>query len=156
MLSIILVKKMKILFSFVTYATIESVDECQKNRPHKIDNRTIQPKRAVPRDLTSEPNSEASVRKIFIGGLKDDVTEDDLRSYFEQYGVITDVLVAADRETKKSRGFGFVEFDDYDPVDKLIMDTHHEVKGKKVSLNIFRYQKTDKIINRVFYRSRKH
>ena len=117
----------------MTYASSQSVDESQKNRPHKIDNRSIQPKRAVPRDLISEPNSEASVRKIFVSGLKDDITEEDMRCYFEQFGVITDILVVLDKETKKPRGFGFVEFDDYDPVDKLIMDTHHEINGKRVS-----------------------
>lgn len=121
-------------FGFVTFGSSESVDECQRNRPHKIDNRSIQPKRAVPRDLISEPNSEASVRKVFISGLKDDVTDDDLRNHFEQYGTITDILVVLDKETKKSRGFGFVEFDDYDPVDKIIMEKHHEIMGKRVNI----------------------
>ena len=124
---------MSIINRFVTYASSKSVDDCQRNRPHKVDNRSILPKRAVPRDLISEPNSEASVRKLFVSGLKDDITEDDLRNYFEKYGVITDILIVSDKETRKPRGFGFVEFDDYDPVDRLIMENNHEIKGKRVS-----------------------
>ena len=60
------------------------------------------------------------MKKIFIGGLKDDVEDEDLRDYFGKYGTITDAAVVLDRDTKKKRGFGFVEFDDYDPVDKIV------------------------------------
>lgn len=40
-------------FGFITYAKAHMVDDAQANRPHKVDNRTVEPKRAVPRTVSS-------------------------------------------------------------------------------------------------------
>lgn len=51
-------------------------------------------------------------KKVFVGGLPPSVTEQDFRKYFEEFGKITDAVVMFDRETQRSRGFGFVTFDE--------------------------------------------
>lgn len=61
-----------------------------------------------------------TVKKLFIGGLRDNITEDDLKKYFGNYGNIVEAVVMKEKDSAKSRGFGFVTFDDYDPVDKII------------------------------------
>ncbi len=48
--------------------------------------------------------------KIFIGGLSFNTTDDSLRSVFINYGVVEDAIIIRDRETGRSRGFGFVTF----------------------------------------------
>lgn len=48
------------------------------------------------------------------------MTEDHLREYFSQFGSVASVDITKDRNTGQRRGFGFVTFDDYDPVDKVI------------------------------------
>lgn len=107
-------------FGYVTYKTSEMLDEAMNNRPHKIDGRQVQPKRAVPREETN-PASHMAIKKIFIGGLKDKpITEDDIKEYFSQYGNITDCVLMKDKATGNPRGFAFVEFDDHDPVDKMM------------------------------------
>lgn len=50
------------------------------------------------------------MKKLYVGNLPYSTTEADLRSIFEQHAP-TSVAVITDRETGRSRGFGFVEFD---------------------------------------------
>lgn len=107
-------------FGFVTYSRSFMVDKAQDARPHKVDGRVVEPKRAVPRQDINRPEAGASVKKLFVGGLKDEHTEEDLREYFSEFGAVTGVNIVMDKESNKKRGFAFVEYDDYDPVDKVV------------------------------------
>ena len=49
---------------------------------------------------------------IFVGNLAFTTTEQDLRQLFEPYGTVETVRIMTDRETGRSRGFGFVEMPD--------------------------------------------
>ncbi|MCA9541293.1 MAG: RNA-binding protein, partial [Myxococcales bacterium] len=52
------------------------------------------------------------VKNIYVGNLSFRTTDDQLRSVFEQYGTVERANVIMDRETGRSRGFGFVEMPD--------------------------------------------
>ena len=51
-------------------------------------------------------------KKLFVGGLAWATTDDGLRQAFERFGSVTEAKVIMDRETGRSRGFGFVSFGD--------------------------------------------
>ena len=51
-------------------------------------------------------------KKLFVGGLSWDTDEQGLRAAFEPFGELDEVKVITDRDTGRSRGFGFVEFAD--------------------------------------------
>ena len=61
-----------------------------------------------------------SVTKMFVGGMKDSTSEDDIRNVFGPYGDIKDIAIVKDKQTGKVKGFCFVEFEDYDSVDKAV------------------------------------
>lgn len=88
----------------------------------QVDGREVEPKRAVPREEAGRPEAQATVKKVFVGGLKDDVDESDLRDYFAQFGTILSVNLVTEKDTGRKRGFAFVGYDDYDPVDKIVRE----------------------------------
>ncbi|XP_054859169.1 heterogeneous nuclear ribonucleoprotein A1 isoform X2 [Eublepharis macularius] len=116
-------------FGFVTYATVEEVDAAMNARPHKVDGRVVEPKRAVSREDSQRPGAHLTVKKIFVGGIKEDTEEHHLRDYFEQYGKIEVIEIMTDRGSGKKRGFAFVTFDDHDSVDKIVIQKYHTVNG---------------------------
>jgi len=60
------------------------------------------------------------MKKIFVGNLAWAVSEDLLNSTFSKFGEIEDLRIILDRETGKSKGFGFITFKDKESVQKAI------------------------------------
>jgi RNA recognition motif-containing protein len=60
------------------------------------------------------------VKKLFVGNLDFATTEDQLRSLFEGYGAVDSVSILTDRDTGRSRGFGFVEMGNSSEADTAI------------------------------------
>ncbi|KAM4025026.1 heterogeneous nuclear ribonucleoprotein A3 isoform 2-T3 [Anomaloglossus baeobatrachus] len=114
-------------FGFVTYSCVEEVDAAMSARPHKVDGRVVEPKRAVSREDSVRPGAHLTVKKIFVGGIKEDTEEYHLRDYFETYGKIETIEVMEDRQSGKKRGFAFVTFDDHDTVDKIVVQKYHTI-----------------------------
>lgn len=71
---------------------------------------------------SGKPGAHVTVKKLFVGGIKEDTEEHHLRDYFEEYGKIDTIEIITDRQSGKKRGFGFVTFDDHDPVDKIVCE----------------------------------
>ena len=75
-------------------------------------------------------------KKVFVGGLSWNTNDDTLRNAFEAFGQVEEAKVIQDRETGRSRGFGFVTFVDSDGVQKAIsaMDGK-ELDGRTIKVN---------------------
>ncbi|XP_056373204.1 cold-inducible RNA-binding protein B-like isoform X1 [Hyla sarda] len=72
--------------------------------------------------------SSSDEGKLFIGGLSFDTDEQNLEEVFGKYGQLSEVVVVKDRETQRSRGFGFVTFEN--PEDAK--DAKEAMNGKSV------------------------
>ncbi|XP_075898258.1 heterogeneous nuclear ribonucleoprotein A1-like [Nelusetta ayraudi] len=117
-------------FGFVTYSSVDEVDAAMTARPHKVDGRVVEPKRAVSREDSNRPGAHVTVKKIFVGGIPEDTKESHLRDYFQQFGKIEIIDIMTDRNTGKMRGFAFVTFDDHDSVDRIVIQKYHTINSK--------------------------
>ncbi len=74
--------------------------------------------------------------KLFIGGLAWAITDDMLREAFERAGTVTSAKVITDRETNRSRGFGFVEMATPEEAQAAIdMWNDQELEGRAIIVN---------------------
>lgn len=117
-------------FGFVTFQSMEEVDQVQLNRPHTIDGKTIETKRVVPKTEAGNPEAHTRVPKMFVGGLNKDAeyTEEDFRNIFT-YGEIKQLDIIKDKETGRNRGFAFITFTDHDPVDRYYLIKKFDLNG---------------------------
>ena len=75
-------------------------------------------------------------RKLFVGGLPYRTTGDELRDAFAQAGEVASASIVTDRETGRSRGFGFVEMANDDEATAAIeMWNGKELDGRKLTVN---------------------
>ncbi len=73
---------------------------------------------------------------IFIAGLSFKVNDADLSNLFEEYGSITSAKVIVDRQTGRSKGYGFVEMDDNEAGAKAIAELNGaEYDGRTISVS---------------------
>lgn len=117
-------------FGFITFKDEASAAAACKET-HTIDGKTIDAKPSVPQSDGGKPKG----KKLFVGGLASDTSSDDFRSYFEKFGAVTDAQVMYDPNTKRSRGFGFVTYEDEASVQKVLDAGHmHDLGGKQVEV----------------------
>lgn len=75
-------------------------------------------------------------RKLFIGNLPFDITDEDLSGIFSDPGIVKSAKVIVDRETGRSRGFGFVEFSTEEEATQAIEDWNEKViGGRRLTVN---------------------
>jgi cold-inducible RNA-binding protein len=76
------------------------------------------------------------VKNIFVGNLSFSTTEDELRQMFEAHGQVDRVSIMTDRDTGRSRGFGFVEMASNEDGDKAITALNgSQIGGRTLNVN---------------------
>lgn len=74
--------------------------------------------------------------KLFVGGLSWDTSDDSLRQAFQSYGDVMEAKVITDRETGRSRGFGFVTLDSREGVTRAISEMDGQsLDGREIRVN---------------------
>src|SRR5947209_9155565 len=75
-------------------------------------------------------------KNIYVGNLTWDTTADDLLALFQEHGAVAHAQVITDRETGRSRGFGFVEMDNDGEAQKAIDALNgHDFRGRALTVN---------------------
>jgi len=109
-------------FGFILFKEASSVDKVLEQKEHRLDGRQIDPKKAMA--MKKEPQ-----KKIFVGGLNPETTEEKIREYFEPFGEIEAIELPLDPKSNKRRGFVFITFKEEEPVKKILEKKFHNVSG---------------------------
>lgn len=81
---------------------------------------------------------------MYVSNLSFQTTDDDLRNLFSQYGQVSSAKVIMDRETGRSRGFGFVEMDSAEEANAAMKGLNNkEIDGRALSVSVAK-EKTDR------------
>ncbi|GFR06530.1 RNA-binding protein squid [Trichonephila clavata] len=109
-------------FAFVAFGSRDSVDSVLHSGPHTIKGKQIEAKRAKVRP---------GIKKIFVGGIESDMTEADIRNYFEHYGKVETVELPFDKVKNQRRQFCFVTFEDEMTVDQVCKQPKQKIGNKE-------------------------
>jgi len=115
-------------FGFVTFVTSDEVSKVVNQESHTLNGRSIDPKRAKARG-GSEP-----IKKVFVGGLDPDTSEEEVRRYFGQYGTIAELNLPYDKIKGQRRAFCFITFDTDAEADECCKMAKHTVGEKEVDV----------------------
>jgi RNA-binding protein Musashi len=118
-------------FGFLTFADASSVAAVMA-RDHYLDGKNIDPKRAVPRSEAAKSD------KLFVRALPPTCTQESFRAYWRNFGQISDATLMMDKETGRHRGFGFVNYENSEAVEKVLSSGPHVMDG--VTLEVKRAQ----------------
>ncbi len=76
--------------------------------------------------------------KLYVGNLPWSTDNMGLREMFETYGPVEDARVVMDRETGRSRGFGFVTFESTEDAESALAQDGQEIDGRQIRVNVAR------------------
>ncbi|KAG9129680.1 hypothetical protein Leryth_017758 [Lithospermum erythrorhizon] len=82
------------------------------------------------------PFGDTTYTKVFVGGLAWETPTDVMQSYFEQFGEILEAVIITDKNTGKSKGYGFVTFRDPESARSACAMTNPVIDGRRANCNI--------------------
>ncbi|USP76082.1 putative RNA-binding protein C4F6.14 [Curvularia clavata] len=89
-----------------------------------------------PSNTSTATAKEVARRQLFVRGLAPEVTSEDLTEYFSESYPIKNALVVLDKETRESKGYGFVTFADVEDAQRAKEELNNtEIKGKKIKVD---------------------
>lgn len=73
--------------------------------------------------------------KLFVGNISWGATDQDLKDLFGEFGDISEATIITDRETGRSKGFGFVTFVNAEDAEKALSLDKHELDGRPINVS---------------------
>ncbi|CAG2117331.1 unnamed protein product, partial [Medioppia subpectinata] len=112
-------------FGFITFANEDAIDKVFKAGSHTIKNKTIDPKRAKSRPIC---------KKIFVGGIDSNMTEEDIKKYFLKYGTVEGIELPFDRQRNRRREFCFIIFDTEEAAELAVKEAKQTIGSKECDI----------------------
>jgi len=110
-------------FAFIVYSAADSIDRVSAAEEHVINNKKVDPKKA-----------KARHGKIFVGGLTTEISDDEIKAFFGQFGNIVEVELPFDKQKNQRKGFCFITFDSEQVVNELLKTPKQTISGKEVDV----------------------
>ncbi|KAG2699069.1 hypothetical protein I3760_07G175700 [Carya illinoinensis] len=79
---------------------------------------------------------DTTFTKVFVGGLAWETPTEEMRRYFEQFGEILEAVIITDKNTGKSKGYGFVTFRDPESANRACAEPNPVIDGRRANCNI--------------------
>ncbi|KAJ6851064.1 putative RNA-binding protein ARP1 [Iris pallida] len=79
---------------------------------------------------------DTTLTKVFVGGLAWETPTEELRAYFEQFGDILEAVIITDKNTGRSKGYGFVTFSEPDSARRSVAEPNPIIDGRRANCNI--------------------
>jgi len=78
-------------------------------------------------------------KKLYVGNLPYTTTVDELKTTFGEFGAVVDAVIISDKHTGRSKGFGFIEFEDEASAQKAVEGMNgKDLGGRNIVVNIAR------------------
>ncbi|XP_030951056.1 uncharacterized protein LOC126712634 [Quercus robur] len=84
----------------------------------------------------NSPFGDTTYTKVFVGGLAWETQSETMRRYFEQFGEILEAVVITDKNSGRSKGYGFVTFRDPDSARRACADPTPIIDGRRANCNL--------------------
>ncbi|KAF5740984.1 RNA-binding protein 24-B-like [Tripterygium wilfordii] len=84
----------------------------------------------------NSPFGDTTYTKVFVGGLAWETQSETMRRYFEQFGDILEAVVITDKNTGRSKGYGFVTFRDHEAARRACADPAPIIDGRRANCNL--------------------
>ncbi|PJF19796.1 Hrp1p [Paramicrosporidium saccamoebae] len=110
------------------------LDKKQVSRGYSIDQQHPAPQ--VASHTSTKMGVGKEENKVFVGGIHIEADEKDLKEIFEQFGDVCETILMRDRESGRSRGFGFVTFTTYEGAQKACNDADLRIRGRRVEVKL--------------------
>ncbi|XP_024974568.1 UBP1-associated protein 2C-like [Cynara cardunculus var. scolymus] len=127
-------------YGFITYKDIDSTRRALEAPSKLIDGRMAVCTLAC-EGVSNVSSTDQAQRKLYIGGLSPEITSEMLLVFFKKHGEIEEGSVAYDKESNKSRGFGFITYKSVEAAKKAIDDPQKMLGGRSITVKLADNQK---------------
>lgn len=110
-------------FGFITFADDQSIETVLSSGPHSVKNKIIDPRKA-------KSKLNANLKKIFVGGVDSNMTEEELRDYFSRFGRVDGIELPFDKIRNRRREFCFIIFDTKEAADAACSESKQFIGGR--------------------------